>query len=78
MTCSASLLADWKGKAMRKAPKQWPAKIGTQPGVVIVRGGSRPAVGKVLTFRKASPGEPWMTGVVDAIRSGDELVLHLL
>jgi hypothetical protein len=63
---------------MSKPPKLWPAKIGSIPGVVVLRGGSRPTVGRMITFRRPGAGERWRMGKVDAIRYGNELVIDLL
>ena len=73
-----SYAGNGEGEMMHKEPKLWPAKIGTQPGVVVLRGGTRPTVGRMLTFRKPGHGERWMTGKLDAIRYGNELVIELL
>ena len=62
---------------MSGTPKIWPAKIGTQPGVVILRGGTRPKPGRILTFRKASPGEKWASGLLTGLKYGTELVIEL-
>ncbi|MEJ6003868.1 hypothetical protein [Paucibacter soli] len=59
------------------SPVVRPAKVGTKPWNIVLRGGCRPKVGRLLTFRRASHGEKWTTGRVTKINTDGHLFIEL-
>lgn len=60
-------------------PKLHSCKVGTQPWLVVLRGRSRPAVGRRLWFRRwdGSPGT-WTSGIVTKINSDGYFFVDLV
>lgn len=61
-----------------KRPKKYPCKVGTQPWLVILKGGSKPKVGRPISFRRAEHGTKWMSGVVDKINDDGYFFMSLV
>ncbi|QBC45863.1 hypothetical protein [Iodobacter fluviatilis] len=53
-------------------------KVGTQPALVILKGNTKPALGKVISFRDAKNGSPWRTGLVDRINPDGYFFMALI
>lgn len=60
------------------SPLKRPAKVGTQPWTIILKGGCRPVVGRTLTFRRAEDGGKWTTGKVTQINADGYLFIDLI
>jgi hypothetical protein len=54
-----------------------PAKVGSQPWCIVLRGGCRPKVGRLLTFRRAEHGYRWVVGRVTKIDTDGHLFIDL-
>ena len=59
-------------------PKKHSCKIGTMPGLVILKGNSKPTVGRSITFRRAEPRSKWQTGKVDRINPDGYFFIDLI
>lgn len=60
-----------------RRPLARPAKVGTQPWLVVLKGGCRPKVGRLLTFRRSGNGEEWMIGRVTKMNTDGYLFIDL-
>lgn len=60
-----------------RKPLARPAKVGTQPWLIVLKGGCRPKVGRLLTFRRSGSGEKWIAGRVTKINSDGHLFIDL-
>lgn len=47
--------------------KERPAKVGTQPWLIVIDGRCKVLVGRRVIFRKSGHGEKWMHGVITQI-----------
>jgi len=48
-------------------PKVIPAKVGTQPWLIIVDGRSTIQIGKKIRFKETPHGSRWQHGIVDKL-----------
>lgn len=55
-------------------PRQWPAKVGTIPMLIILRYNYSLQPGQRILWREAKDGSKWEPGIVDEY---DEVIDHL-
>lgn len=64
--------------AAHTPPAPRPAKVGTQPWLIIIKGDRNPKVGESIEFRRADSGEKWTTGRVTSANPDGYLFIELI
>lgn len=59
-------------------PKKIPAKVGTQPWVIVMKGATKLAEGKRVTFRKSDSPHAWRTGIVTKVNEDGYPFIELM
>ena len=58
-------------------PKLHPAKVGSQPWLIVLKGASKPAVGRDITFRRYDNRFRWLVGRVTQLHEDGHMFIDL-